>query len=300
MLTLTVKNDNEAICLSSDQISFTDPDLTKVTITSIINCCNTSEYTGELTQFSSDACWYNLQTDLELGGFSYNYITEFTVALNGVEKNFVVSPTEYQILVAGVKSAFMSALEAMVNTWLVNNNVDSTFTISFTDGIGTNSVILLQFDGFVPGLVPQTVTFKNVGTDTTQLTFSDCIEDTSVSNSCLIVDGELCVQPCFYSQTGTLSDGIYGVTIEAEYEDGSIITEQACAFVSPIIKCKIPGLIADGDYDAHMLYEGIIKSVECTTVDCDCEIACGLLSMLVEKLNQKLITDGSIAECGCS
>lgn len=299
MLSITVQNSNEALCLSSDQINFADANLTSLTVTSKINCCST-EFTGELTQFSSDSCWYSQQTDLETGGFIYNYITELTVSLNGIEYNFVTSPTEYQILSGGLKTAYMDVLENAVNVWLINNSIDATFTITSEDGISTGSLITLQFDGFVPGFVPQTVTFKNAGVDETQATFTNCIDDDTVNDSNLILEGNICILPAFYGQTNTLSDGIYGVTLRAEYEDGSYIEEYACSFVDAVIRCKIPSLITSGDYDAPILFEAIHTANQCTDVDCDCAMACSLFSMLIDKLNLKLITDGSITDCGCS
>jgi len=298
MLTLTVQNSNEAIYITSDQIDFTDPDLTTVTVTSTINCCST-EYTGELTQFGSDDCWFNQSFDMETGGFSYNFITELTVNLNGTETNFIVTPTEYQILDGGSnRTAYMDALQAAVNAWLVANDIDSTFTITLSNGINTNSIITLEFDGFVPGMVPQTVTYTNSEDDVVQHIFSSCIEDETEATG-LIYDGNLGVTPEFYGQTATLSDAIYTIKVEAEYEDGTIITERACTFIDAIIRCKIPLLIADGDYDAPILFDAIHTSNSCTDVDCDCTIACKLLSLLVDKLNQNLIANGSVSKCGC-
>lgn len=299
MLTVTVQNSNEALCLSSDQINFADPDLTKITVTSKINCCST-EFTGELTQFSSSSCWYSQVIDLEEGGFSYNFITELTVTLNGVDYNFVTSPTEYQVLSGGLKTAYMDALESAVNVWLINNNIDAVFSITSADGLSTGSLITLQFDGFVPGFVPKTVTYKNVGVDETQKSFENCFDDEAVTDSNLILNGNICIQPGFYGQVDTLSDGIYSVTLKADYEDGSYIEEYACSFVDAVIRCKIPGLIADGDYDAPILFDAIHTANQCTDVDCDCAMACSLFSLLIEKLNLKLITDGSITDCGCS
>lgn len=299
MLSLTVTNSNESICLTSDQINFADPDLEKITITSKINCCST-EFTGELTQFSSSSCWYKQQYDLQTGGFNYNYITELTVSLNGIPYNFVVSPTEYQVLSGGLLTAYMTALELAVNVWLNNNNIDATFTITSTDGIATGSLITLQFDGFVPGFVPQTVTFKNAGTDETQQSFGNCIDDSTVTDSNLIQNGNICILPGFYGQGDTLSDGIYGVVVRADYQDGSYIEERGCSFVDAVIRCKIPGLIENGDYDAPILFDAIHTANGCIDVDCDCAMACSLFSQLIDKLNLKLITDGSITDCGCS
>lgn len=296
MLTATIQNDNESICLTSDQINFTDPEITGITVTSTINCCST-EFTQEVTQFESDGCWFNQSFDMESGGFSYNFITELTINLNGSETNFINAPTEYQVLDgARNRTAYMDALEVSVNAWLTTNNIDASFTITLSNGINTNSIITLQFNGFVPGFVPQTVTYENAGDISVQHSFSSCIE-TEVDS--IISGGNLCLTPTFYGQSETFADGIYGVIIEAEYANGSIVTERVCVFIDAVIRCKIPSLIADGDYDAAILFDSIHTSNSCTDVDCDCNIACSLLSLLVDKLNKNLITDGLVNKCGC-
>lgn len=120
----------------------------------------------------------------------------------------------------------------------------------------------------------------------------------------LLVDNagtlEIHLLPAFFTQTDSLSDGIYSINIKVIKEDTSYIEEIGCIFINCYIKCKLIDLIASGDYESHRLFDAIIAANNCVSTDCDCASACNLFEQLVTNLNLSTTTNENIISCGCS
>jgi len=303
MLTLT-PNGSTSIGVTSDTINFADALLTSLEVVSTINCCST-EFSATITEFDdAGVCWYQKIIELEGEAFPINEISTFTVVTdNGLTTvELITAPTTFTILDgARAPTADMTALALIVNNWLTSNSINCTFTITFTTGIALNSVMTLQFVGIAPGFVPQTVVIEDGVPNTVSFSFDSCIGVTVADSSKLLLDGNLTILPALYGSTNTsILDGVYAVEVIATYSDDTIIRETACTLVDAVIKCTIPTLIQAGDFESHILYDGILQSNACITWDCDCSTACGLYKLLADKLTENLLLDANTITCGCS
>lgn len=110
---------------------------------------------------------------------------------------------------------------------------------------------------------------------------------------------EIILTPEFFNTTEALNDGVYGITIKVTKDDDSFVEETGCILVDCYIKCAIIDLIEKGDYEAHRIYEGIISANNCITADCNCNTACNLFKMLVERLELDTLDGKNINDCGC-
>jgi len=138
-----------------------------------------------------------------------------------------------------------------------------------------------------------TITFK-----------SNCCGEGTVfdlRNSVLALSGTEIVIPPSALGLASFIDGVYSFEIKLEYPNGTCKKEKGCLFISEEIFCDVIAKIAEGDYEAHRIYEGIIGATNCMSNTCTCKEACDMFNLLLDKLGKKQIdNDSNTEDCGCN
>jgi len=280
---------NNKISVGSDL--FSDPDAMKYTLKATRNCCD-NIYSTDITQsvyhsLQTTNCWRSTIVDT-------SSMTNPTITGMIINGNAVVSDT-YDLSVLSEVGRFQND----VNNWLAICNHGSVFNVTQGNGLISGRLFTFTFEGISPTITTASVIFDDDSFD-----FESC----NVMDEGLSVEAnQFCIDPKFFNQTGTFEDGVYCITISAEYATGKTITDTGGEFVAKNLECDVVNAVSEGDFKCTILFDAIEKAIDCPSLDCKddedrCARACQLYKELLLKLgvDQKYNYDVTTGDCGCN
>lgn len=80
--------------------------------------------------------------------------------------------------------------------------------------------------------------------------------------------------------------GVYGITLELKYQNGTIKIDSGCIFIPCEITCQIVSeILKDFKSDIYLKYDILLKAGNCG--DCNCDRMCALFEELKKELPKK-------------